>query len=865
MRKKNIWKQLLSLTLSGVLLLGSAPVSGEELFSESEDTLYTGVEAQVFSEEEAQAFSEEEEQVQDVPAEEDTDQVQDVFEDEAEEAENEVGEFQSAKEQSEDLFSSGEVTDEDSQALTEEEIAAQKAPMEELSPILVVEDPFSTSSGISGRSRSYGSSLPSRYDTRGAYTSQVKNQKPYGMCWAFTTAAGMETSLLMKGQGLYDLSEEHLAYFFANRLNDPLGNTANDKNIVSGSYREGGNQVLASLFLSTWSGMGLESQAPYPTDATHTEQYDTKPSTSLAYQTSAYLTDAVFSGYDVGKIKELIYQYGAVGMSLWLDGSYYDAINYTYGYPYEGSGANHAVTLVGWDDSFDKNNFPAASKVTRNGAWIAKNSWGSEWGDGGYFYISYDNKSNYNIVAEGATVAPAYTNNYFYDGSSALSSLSLKKQTASSGATMAANVFTATAGNGNGEVLGEVVLATHSDAGLFGIQVYTNLTNPADPTSGIPAYSTPVQFYQTYAGISTVKVPEVTLTQGSMYSVVITNLGSSSIDFLCETEGNYSWVRFQPGLAIEQSFAYDSKDGWSDLYEDGMCLRIKAHTRTLSGPVTIAAPGFLTAASASYKQINLSWSAVSGVSGYEIYRKAKGGSYQKLGNTSYGTTSYKDGSARYGVTYTYKVRAYTNVSSGKLYSSFSREKSAKAALAVPMVSVKVSGSMYNKVSWTKSYGAQGYVVYRKVSKGKWKRIATLKGSSVLSYKDKKISATTVYEYAVRAYRKINGKNVTSGYKSSGKYKSAAARQKVSSVTNTRYGLRIRWKTQTKCDGYFLYRREGKGKWKRIGKVSSGKRSVYFDNTVKKGKSYAYYARAYVKEPYGIVAGRYTKSAAVRKK
>ena len=279
MRKKNIWKQLLSLTLSGVLLLGSAHVSGEEL--------YTGVEAQVFSEEEAQAFSEEEEQVQDVPAEEDTDQVQDVFEDEAEEAENEVGEFQSAKEQSEDLFSSGEVTDEDSQALTEEEIAAQKAPMEELSPILVVEDPFSISSGISGRSRSYGSSLPSRYDTRGAYTSPVKNQKPYGMCWAFTTAAGIETSLLMKGQGLYDLSEEHLAYFFANRLNDPLGNTANDKNIVSGSYREGGNQVLASLFLSTWSGMGLESQAPYPTDATHTEQYDTKPSTSLAYQTFA--------------------------------------------------------------------------------------------------------------------------------------------------------------------------------------------------------------------------------------------------------------------------------------------------------------------------------------------------------------------------------------------------------------------------------------------------------------------------------------------------------------------------------------------------------------------------------------------------
>ena len=117
MRKKNIWKQFLCLTLSGVLLLGSAPVSGEELFSESEDLLHTGVEEQ--------AFSEEEEQVQDVPAEEAT-QVQDVCEDEAEETDDEIGVFQSVNEQSEDPFSSGEVTEEDSQVFTEEEIAAQK-------------------------------------------------------------------------------------------------------------------------------------------------------------------------------------------------------------------------------------------------------------------------------------------------------------------------------------------------------------------------------------------------------------------------------------------------------------------------------------------------------------------------------------------------------------------------------------------------------------------------------------------------------------------------------------------------------------------------------------------------------------------
>ena len=52
------------------------------------------------------------------------------------------------------------------------------------------------------------------------------------MCWAYTLAANLEISFLQAGAGLFDLSEEHLAYFFAHRMNDSLGNTANDKNEV---------------------------------------------------------------------------------------------------------------------------------------------------------------------------------------------------------------------------------------------------------------------------------------------------------------------------------------------------------------------------------------------------------------------------------------------------------------------------------------------------------------------------------------------------------------------------------------------------------------------------------------------------------
>ncbi|MCD8157566.1 MAG: hypothetical protein LUD77_01355 [Clostridiales bacterium] len=55
--------------------------------------------------------------------------------------------------------------------------------------------------------------------------------------------------------------------------------------------------------------------------------------------------------------------------------------------------ANHAVTIVGYDDSFDKTIFYNAgySEPAMDGAFIVKNSWGTSWGyNGGYFYMSYD-------------------------------------------------------------------------------------------------------------------------------------------------------------------------------------------------------------------------------------------------------------------------------------------------------------------------------------------------------------------------------------------------------------------------------------------------------------------------------------------
>lgn len=88
-----------------------------------------------------------------------------------------------------------------------------------------------------------------------------------------------------------------------------------------------------------------------------------------------------------------------------------------------------------------------------------------------------------------------------------------------------ASVFKATAGKGKAETLGEVTLASMTANSSFTVQIYTNLKKASDPTSGTPAYSKPVSCKQTMAGIQTFKVPEVLISQNSLYSVVVTNAG----------------------------------------------------------------------------------------------------------------------------------------------------------------------------------------------------------------------------------------------------------------------------------------------------------------------------------------------------
>ena len=459
--------------------------------------------------------------------------------------------------------------------MTDEERQAQLAPLQNL-------DAFAPEPEVDSNIDIATYALyPGTYNANEeGFVTAVKNQRNTSLCWAFSLASNLETSLLTREQKYYDLSEEQLAYFWANRVNDPLGNTPNDKiTRTQSDYHGTGNGRVASFFLSTWSGMTTEEKVPFQSSAV------TWPD-SLAYDTSAYMEDAIFSQYTVERTKQLLMEYNSVSAMIYMLDNYYYPDTASYSCPQSGL-VNHAVTIVGWDDTYSKENFPSASGVKNDGAWIVKNSYGKNWGKNGYFYLSYEDKSITNLVSNTAVTTPAYPNNYFYDGAAA-GTVTFPGKTINNGYYVS-NIFKATAGNGKDEELGEIVTAVPQDNTDFQIQVYTDLKNTSDPTSGTPTYAEPVDYTQPLAGIHTIHLnTPVKIPQGTFYSVVIKIPNGSNKFYVEKTTTSTSWFTATAGIDPDQSFFSTSGKKWYDAGNQyNCCFSVKAHTKTLDSSTVV--------------------------------------------------------------------------------------------------------------------------------------------------------------------------------------------------------------------------------------------------------------------------------------
>lgn len=209
--------------------------------------------------------------------------------------------------------------------------------------------------------------LPSRYDLREIGTApEVPDQGTFGTCWAFASLGALESS--MPGELRTRLSADHMSL----RNSFGLGQDA------------GGDYSISTAYLLAWQGPVEEAADPYG------DGYSPDDLEPVCHVQEIQ----ILKEKDYDAIKRAVYETGGVQSSFYMPQSagaerdrYYN--EETDAFYYDGSlEANHDVVIVGWEDSYPKENF--VKEPEEDGAFLCMNTWGESFGDRGYFYISYE-------------------------------------------------------------------------------------------------------------------------------------------------------------------------------------------------------------------------------------------------------------------------------------------------------------------------------------------------------------------------------------------------------------------------------------------------------------------------------------------
>ena len=411
--------------------------------------------------------------------------------------------------------------------------------------------------------RTLQAALPSSYDLRtlGKLT-PVKNQGNYGTCWAFATYGSLESALLTGETN--NFSENNLA---------------NNHGFDYG-YDAGGQFLMSTAYLTRWAGPINTVDDPYTNGPGHSPSGLT---VQKHVQEVLYLPGRT-SALDNATIKQAVVDYGAVYVSMYADfntNNYYNSINFSFYYNGD-SNTDHAVAIVGWDDNYSAANF--IQTPAGNGAFIVRNSWGTNWAnnvgsDNGYFYCSYyDSKmaGGENAVFNNAEAVTKYTAVYQYDPLGRVSDYGYSSTNA-----WGANIFTAT---NNATLRAVGFYATDIDMN-YKIYIYRNIT-AGSPRSGTLELMQTGVFSR--SGYHTVLLnTPITISSGQLFSVVMQFVNSS---YTYPIAVEYAKADYSSRATSSPGQSYISADGasWSDIttaFNATANNCIKAYCGTGSVPV----------------------------------------------------------------------------------------------------------------------------------------------------------------------------------------------------------------------------------------------------------------------------------------
>lgn len=208
--------------------------------------------------------------------------------------------------------------------------------------------------------------LPAAYDYRKVGRAPgVKNQGTLGTCWSFASLMALESRLTPEEK--LDFSEDHMSRMNSFRRNQ----------------NDGGEYTMSMAYLLAWQGPVPEAKDPYGDGF----------SPSGLSPVKHVQTIQILPERDDEAIKKAVFFYGGVQSSLYTsmvtgqrDSRYYNKETGAYCYTGERK-PNHDIVIIGWDDNYSRDNFIRVPEG--DGAFICANSWGGEFGDEGYFYVSY--------------------------------------------------------------------------------------------------------------------------------------------------------------------------------------------------------------------------------------------------------------------------------------------------------------------------------------------------------------------------------------------------------------------------------------------------------------------------------------------